>query len=127
RSPCAIPNKTNPARPGTGRKTSMAAQYATPAEYINHHLTFLEKQVGDGGFWTLNLDTIGVSLVLGIIGLGFFRWMAIRFTSGVPGKTQAFVEWFFGFVTSQVRGIFHGDPHKFVAPLAFTVLVWVIL
>jgi F-type H+-transporting ATPase subunit a len=105
----------------------MAAQYATPAEYINHHLTFLEKPIGEGGFWTLHLDTIGVSFVLGVLGLAFFRWVALRFTSGVPGRTQAFVEWFFEFVTNQVRGIFHGDPHKFVAPLAFTVLIWVIL
>jgi F-type H+-transporting ATPase subunit a len=105
----------------------MAAQYATPTDYINHHLAFLEKPIGDGGFWTLNLDTIGVSFVLGVMGLAFFRWVALRFTSGVPGRTQAFVEWFFEFVTNQVRGIFHGNPHKFVAPLAFTVLVWVIL
>jgi F-type H+-transporting ATPase subunit a len=48
-------------------------------------------------------------------------------TSGVPTKRQAFVELCFGFITDQVRGIFHGDPHKFVAPLALTVFVWVLL
>src|SRR5438067_547987 len=105
----------------------MAAHYESPAEYINHHLTFATTSVGDGGFWTLNVDTLLVSAVLGVVGLAFFRFIAVRFSAGVPDKTQAFVEWFFGFVTNQVRGIFHGDPHKFVAPLAFTVLVWVIL
>jgi F-type H+-transporting ATPase subunit a len=105
----------------------MSAQYENPTEYITHHLTFLAKPVGEGGFWTLNMDTIAVSFILGVLGLGFFRWAALRMTSGVPGKTQAFVEWFFEFVTREVRGIYHGDPHKFVAPLAFTVLVWVIL
>ena len=105
----------------------MAAQYENPSEYIAHHLTFLSKPVGEGGFWTLNMDTIAVSFVLGVVGLAFFRWAALRMTLGVPGKTQAFIEWVFDFVTGQVRGIYHGDPHKFVAPLAFTVLLWVIL
>jgi len=105
----------------------MSAQYENPSEYIGHHLTFYTKSVGQGDFWTLNMDTIIVSVILGVIGLGFFRWAAVRMTSGVPGKTQAFVEWFFLFVTDQVKGIYHGDPHKFVAPLAFTTLVWVIL
>jgi F-type H+-transporting ATPase subunit a len=105
----------------------MVPQYENPSEYIDHHLTFFTKQIGEGGFWTLNMDTIAVSIILGIIGLGFFRWIAVRMTQGVPGKTQAFVEWFFLFVTNQVRSVYHGDPHRFVAPLAFTVLVWVIL
>jgi F-type H+-transporting ATPase subunit a len=105
----------------------MAASYANPSEYIGHHLTFFTKPVGEGDFWTLNMDTISVSIILGVIGLAFFRWAAKRMTLGVPGKTQAFVEWFFEFITNQVRGIYHGDPHKFVGPLAFTVMVWVIL
>jgi F-type H+-transporting ATPase subunit a len=61
------------------------------------------------------------------VGLGFFWWLARGATSGVPSRKQAFVEICFDFITSQVKGIFHGDPHKFVAPLALTVFVWVIL
>lgn len=105
----------------------MAAQYQNPSEYIGHHLTFATKPLGEGGFWTLNVDSLIVSVVLGFVGLGFFWWVAKGATSGVPGKRQAFVELCFNFITSQVRGIFHGDPHKFVAPLALTVFVWVIL
>ena len=105
----------------------MAAQYANPSEYIAHHLTFAAKPIGDGGFWTVNVDTLIVSIVLGFVGVGFFWWVAKDATSGVPGRKQAFVEVVFEFITSQVKGIFHGDPHKFVAPLAFTVFVWVIL
>ena len=30
----------------------MAASYESPTEYIQHHLTFLTKPVGTGGFWT---------------------------------------------------------------------------
>jgi F-type H+-transporting ATPase subunit a len=105
----------------------MASESVTPSEYIGHHLTFLTKPVGEGEFWALNLDSIIVAVVLGVIGMGFFWWVAKGATSGVPSKRQAFVELCFDFVTDQVKGIFHGDPHKFVAPLALTVFVWVLL
>src|SRR5450631_2053917 len=105
----------------------MAAEQLTPSEYIGHHLKFFEKSFGDGGFWTLNLDTIIVSAVLGVVSLGFFWWIAKSATSGVPSKRQAFAEICFDFIDGQVKGIFHGDRNKFVAPLAFTVGVWVLL
>ena len=103
------------------------ASYENPSEYISHHLTFATKQVGEGGFMSINIDTMVVSILLGFVGLGFIWWVAKGATSGVPTKRQAFVEICFDFITNQVKGIFHGDPHKFVAPLAFTVFVWVIL
>jgi F-type H+-transporting ATPase subunit a len=105
----------------------MASETLTPSEYIGHHLTFFEKPIGDGGFWTLNLDSVIVAAVLGLVSLGFFWWVARGATSGVPTKRQAFVEVCFDFIDQQVKGIFHGDRHKFVAPLAFTVGVWVLL
>jgi F-type H+-transporting ATPase subunit a len=106
----------------------MAAQYQNPSEYISHHLTFLSKPIAaEGGFWTINVDTMIVSILLGFVGLGFFWWVAKGATAGVPSKRQAFVELCFDFITDQVKGIFHGDPHKFMAPLAFTVFVWVLL
>jgi F-type H+-transporting ATPase subunit a len=105
----------------------MAAHYETPAEYIDHHLKFMTAKVGDGGFWTLNVDTIIVSIVLGFICVGFFWWIVKDATTGVPSRKQAFVEWMFEFIDDQVKGIFHGDRHKFVAPLAFTVFFWVVL
>jgi F-type H+-transporting ATPase subunit a len=103
------------------------ASYANPSEYISHHLTFMSKPVAKGDFWMLNVDTLVVSVLLGFVGIGFFYWIAKGATAGVPTKRQAFVEICFDFVTEQVRGIFHGDPHKFVAPLALTVFVWVLL
>jgi F-type H+-transporting ATPase subunit a len=46
----------------------------------------------------------------------------------VPGKRQAFVELLIDFVDSQAKGIFHhGDRNRFVAPLALTVFLWVVL
>jgi F-type H+-transporting ATPase subunit a len=105
----------------------MASQYQNPSDYIEHHLAFFSKPVGEGAFWALNLDSIIVAVILGIVGVGFFWWVARGATAGIPTKRQAFVELCFGFITDQVKGIFHGDPHPFVAPLALTVFVWVLL
>lgn len=104
-----------------------AAEHAmTPANYIGHHLTFLQHPVKDsGGFWTLNVDTLLTSTILGVLVLGFLAWVARGATSGVPGKRQAFVELCIEFVNEQVRGIFN-KSFEFVAPLALTVFVWVL-
>ena len=105
-----------------------AGKELTPSEYIEHHLTFFEKPLGDGGFWTLNVDSIVTAFLLGVIGLGFL-WIVVRgATAGVPGKRQAFVELLVGFIDDQVKGIFHhGDRNRFVAPAALTVFVWIVL
>ena len=57
---------------------------------------------------------------------GFLWWVVRGATSGVPGKRQAIIELLFEFIDDQVKGTFHGgDRHKFVAPAALTVFVWV--
>ena len=105
-----------------------AGRELTPSEYIQHHLTSFTKPVGEGGFWSLNLDSLSVSILLGLLGMGFIWWVVRGATSGVPGKRQAFVELLVEFVDDQAKGIFsHGDRHRFVAPLALTVFVWVVL
>src|SRR5580765_2303226 len=99
----------------------------TPSEYIEHHLTFL-TQPHEGGFWSVNVDSVVTSIILGIVGLGAIWWVVRGATSGVPNKRQAFVELLIEFVDDQVKGIFHhGDRNKFVAPAALTVFVWVVL
>ncbi len=105
----------------------MAAEQITPTEYINHHLTFMAKPLGEGGFWTLHVDSLVVSGILGIIGVGLFWLVARGATPGVPGRRQAFVGLAFEFIDDQVKGIFHGERHRFVAPAAFTVFFWVLL
>jgi F-type H+-transporting ATPase subunit a len=98
----------------------------TPTEYISHHLTSRTVKLGEGPFWTLHLDTLVTAVLLGVLGIGFLWWVARGATSGVPGRRQAFVELVFDFVDNQVKGIFHGG-RGFVAPLALTVFVWVLL
>ena len=101
----------------------------TPSEYIEHHLTFLTKPVsGDGGFWSINVDSLVTASLLGVVGLGAIWWVVRGATVGVPNRRQAFIELLIEFIDDQVKGIFHhGDRNKFVAPLALTVFVWVIL
>ena len=103
-----------------------AGQELTPTSYIGHHLTNRTVSLGDGAFWTLHLDTWLTSVMLGIVGFGFLWWIARGATAGLPTKRQAFVEILFDFVDDQVKGIFHGN-RAFVAPLALTVFVWVLL
>ena len=103
----------------------MAAGQApqSASEYISHHLTNLT--VGEG-FWTSNLDTIVMSWVTGIIGIGLFYLVARRATTEVPGKLQGFVELVVEFIDDTVKSMFPGD-RKFLAPLALTLFVWILI
>ncbi|BBE52152.1 ATP synthase subunit a [Ferriphaselus amnicola] len=104
----------------------MSEHALTPSSYIEHHLAFNAKDVG-GGFWTLHMDTLVVSWLLGIFAFGFLWWVVRGATAGVPNKRLAFVELLVEFVDDQVKGIFHGDRNAFVAPAALTVFVWVLM
>ena len=91
--------------------------------YIVHHLTPLT--VGEG-FWTINLDTLFFSAVLGALFIWFFKSVADRVTTGVPGLAQNFAEMVIEFVDQQVKDTFHGES-KLIAPLALTIFCWVLL
>ena len=98
----------------------------TPTSYIGHHLTFLAKPVGgEGGFWTLHVDTFVTTLILGVLCFGFLWLVTRKATAGVPSKTQAFVELAIDFINDQVKGIYQGGS-TLVAPLALTTFVLVL-
>lgn len=101
----------------------MAAPSAplTANEYISHHLANLH--VGHG-FWTLHLDTLIVSGLVGILVFGVMAYAARNATAGVPGRLQAFVEIVVGMVDQQVRDTFHAKS-ELVTPLAITIFVWI--
>lgn len=99
----------------------MSAEGQTTSEYIQHHLTNLHA--GEG-FWTFHIDTLLVSLVMGLIVFGTMWLVARKATAGVPGRLQNFVEMVVDMVHSQVKDTFHGDS-KLIAPLALTIFVWI--
>jgi len=97
-------------------------------EYIQHHLKHLTPHTSEGGFWAvpINIDSMTVSLALGVLFCAWFWFKARKATAGVPSKGQAFVEIVLEFVDGQVKDVFHGD-RRVLGPLALTVFVWVFL
>lgn len=100
----------------------------TPAKYIEHHLHHWHYKLpfGHSSFWTLNVDTLLVSAVLGVLFLGLFYFVARRATVGVPRGWQNFVELLVEFVDKTVKESFHGES-KLIGPLALTIFIWVFL
>lgn len=100
--------------------------------YIKHHLTYLTFDLktlslgATGGFWTINLDTVIISLALGISALLFLYSIARKATADAPSKLQNFAEMILQFADSQVKDCFHGQ-NKMIGPLALTVFIWVFL
>ena len=101
----------------------------TPGQYIQHHLEHLTLNLktftidDTGGFWTLNLDTMIVSIFLGILIFGSLRFIATRMKE-MPTRFQNAVEIVIEFVNNSVHDIFH---HKstFIPSLALTIFLWV--
>jgi len=110
--------------------TEHAQEALTPTEYIQHHLSFHAQGVNGNtnleGFWTLHIDTLITSVVLGLLVMLLIWVVARKAHAGVPSKSQAFVELVFGFIDDQVKNIFHGNRHAFIAPAALTVFMWVL-
>jgi F-type H+-transporting ATPase subunit a len=119
----------------------MSSETLTSSEYIKHHLQNLTYgQLPDGswglahsaaeakamGFWAINVDSMVMSVVLGVVFLFLFQRAARRATAGIPGGLQNFVEWVVEFIDTSVRGSFSGK-NAMVAPLALTIFLWVFL
>jgi F-type H+-transporting ATPase subunit a len=119
----------------------MSAEAHTSTEYIKHHLQNLTygqhvdgtwglahtaQEARDMGFVAINLDTMGFSILLGVLFLFFFRQVANSVATGVPTGLQNFVEWIVEFVDSSVKGSFTAR-NPMVAPLALTIFIWIFL
>lgn len=114
---------------------------SNPAEYIQHHLQNLvygnhpergwtiaqtPEEVAQMGFMSVNVDTLGWSIFMGLVFILIFRMAAKRATTGVPGKLQNVVEMTVEFVEGMVRDTFYGR-NPVIAPLALTIFVWILL
>ncbi|ROR99038.1 F-type H+-transporting ATPase subunit a [Sinobacterium caligoides] len=130
----------------------MATEGQTSSDYIIHHLTNLTygklpsgyerdgqalaqdtwtmahspQEASAMGFNAIHVDSIGWSIVLGVLFCWLFSRAAKRATSGVPSGFVNFVEMVVEFIDSTVKDTFH-YKNKLVAPLALTIFVWVLL
>ncbi|HRH80837.1 MAG TPA: F0F1 ATP synthase subunit A [Thiobacillaceae bacterium] len=119
----------------------MSAEAHTSTEYIKHHLQNLTfGQLPDGswgvahspeqakamGFWAINLDTMGFSILLGALFLFLFYRAAKSATSSAPSGFMNFVEVMVEFVDNSVKGSFTAR-NPMVAPLALTIFIWIFL
>ncbi|MGE8294983.1 MAG: F0F1 ATP synthase subunit A [Pseudomonadales bacterium] len=113
----------------------------TASGYIQHHLSNLTygqhpvngwsfahtaQEAKEMGFWAFHVDTLAVSVVLGLVFILLFRLAARKATSDQPGGLQNFVEVLVEFVDGSVKDTFHGR-NPLIAPLALTIFVWVFL
>lgn len=109
-----------------------ASSNSPQSDYIQHHLVHLnnigEKQDVIANFSVINYDSIFWSLLTGLIAVYIMYRGARSATVGVPGRFQAAIELLVSWVEDQAKSIVHNDSsRKYVAPLALTVFLWIIL
>jgi len=105
-------------------------------EYIPHHLEHLRYDLVKGewvhgtqgivDFHLINVDSMFMAIIIGVVFATILRIAAKRATTGVPGKFQAFIEVLVDFIDGQVADVFHGS-RRFLGPLALTIFGWVVL
>lgn len=120
-------------------ETVETAQTAT--EYVQHHLGFLTfgqrqdgswgfahstQEASEMGFWAINVDSMMISVLLGIIFIAVFRFGIKGATSGKPGAFQNFLEIIVEFVQSNVKNSFYAK-NDLIGPLALTIFCWIFL
>ena len=84
------------------------------------------KEAEDMGFWSLNVDTLGWAIFLGVVFSFFFYRVAKNVSKGAPSGFSNLVEMIVEFVDNSVKDIFHNE-NKLIAPMALTVFIWVFL
>lgn len=105
------------------------SQHISTAEYMAHHLENLVYPLAgsdSASFWSLNVDTLFFSTLLGIVFCASFYWCARSASAQSPGRWQLFVELIIEFVAKQVHDTMP-KPDRLIAPLALTIFVWVFL
>ena len=84
------------------------------------------KEAMDMGFWSLNVDTMGWSIFLGMVFCFLFYRVAKKAESGAPSGFVNLVEMIVDFVNKNVNDIM-SVKNPLIGPLALTIFVWVTL
>ncbi len=116
-------------------------EYENGAEYIGHHLGFLKYgQLPDGswgfahsveeanamGFWSIHVDSMLMSILLGVIFMGLFYFVSRKATSGVPTGLQNGVEFLVEMVQGTIKNTFFGK-NNLIGPLSLTIFCWIFM
>ena len=113
----------------------VAGEILTLQKYLGHHMMNLQLDLRTlklvnydtpSTFWTLNIDSIFFSVILGLIFLIFFYKIAKNATNRIPGKLQIAIELIVCFVSDTVNDMYQ-NKNKMIAPLSLTIFVWVFL
>ena len=111
----------------------MAAEAAhapvTITDYIQHHLTNWTWQFGDNPFWTLNVDSLIWSAMMGVLFLALFA-IALRTSKRSidkpPTGFQKYAEGVVEMVDNNVKDNLH-SAGPLIAPLAITIFCLILL
>ncbi|MEC7885669.1 MAG: F0F1 ATP synthase subunit A [Pseudomonadota bacterium] len=119
----------------------MASGGLTGPEYIKHHLTNLTfgrndqglwkiaesaEEAKEMGFYAIHIDSMAWAISLGALFIFIFHKVAIRASTGIPGRLQNSIEMVIEFIQSNVKDSF-SHTNKIVAPMALTAFMWVLL
>jgi F-type H+-transporting ATPase subunit a len=114
----------------------------TATEYVSHHLTNLTfgkiddhwafahspEEAAEMGFWAINVDSMLMSVLLGVLFVGLFKFVITRMTVESPkGKSwQNVIEMIVEMVQESIKNSFHAR-NDMMGPLALTIFVWIFM
>jgi F-type H+-transporting ATPase subunit a len=115
--------------------------YETATDYVRHHLGFLkfgqrpdgswglahsQEEAAQMGFWAFHVDSMLMSLLLGVIFMGIFFTVSRKATSGVPGPLQNFCEAIIEMVQTNIKQSFFAKS-DLIGPLSLTIFCWIFM
>ena len=115
--------------------------YETATDYVRHHLGFMkfgqrpdgswgiahsQEEAAQMGFWAFHVDSMLMSLLLGVIFMGIFFTVSRKATSGVPGPLQNFCEAIIEMVQTNVKQSFFAKS-DLIGPLSLTIFCWIFM
>ena len=114
----------------------------TATEYVSHHLTNLTfgkldghwafahspEEAAEMGFWAINVDSMLMSILLGVLFVGLFKFVITRMSAEPPrGKSlQNVIEMTVEMVQNSIKSSFHAR-NEMIGPLAMTIFVWILM
>lgn len=116
-------------------------EYESGTEYIGHHLGFLKYgQLSDGswgfahsveeanamGFWSIHVDSMLMSVLLGVVFMGLFYFISRKATSGVPSGLQNGLEYLVEMVQGTIKNTFFAK-NDLIGPLSLTIFCWIFM